>query len=182
MQKALLLIDIQNDYFPAGKCELVDTQQAAQNAQKVLQEYRKKRLPVIHVQHVNTREGATFFLPNTQGVEINELVKPLENEKVVVKHFPNSFLQTNLDEVLKENDIKELVICGMMSHMCIDTTVRACQGKGLNVTLLSDACTTKDLVFQDETIPAKTVHNAFMAALNNMFAQVVTTEQFLKSV
>ncbi|GLC81334.1 cysteine hydrolase family protein [Lacrimispora brassicae] len=179
MSKALLLIDIQNDYFKGGLSELVDPLQAVDNAKKILTTFRENKLPVIHIQHINTREGATFFLPNTVGVKIHVAVEPLESEYIVIKHAPNSFFETNLGSILKENNIESLVVCGMMSHMCIDTTVRAAKDYGIDVTLIEDACTTKDLSFNGTTIPAKTVHNSFMAALNGMFAKVIKTSELI---
>ncbi len=176
--KALLIIDVQNDYFEGGKSELYNPKAALKNIEKVLMIFRQRNLPVIHVQHINNREGATFFLPNTHGVLIHKNITPLESEYIVTKHAPNSFFETNLLDILKENSINELVICGMMSHMCIDTTTRACKDFGIKVTLLNDACATKNLSFHGEIIPAQTVHNTFMASLNGMFANVIDTQLF----
>ena len=176
--KALLIIDVQNDYFEGGKSELYNSKVALQNIEKVLMIFRQKNLPVIHVQHINNREGATFFLPNTDGVLIHKNITPLESEYIVTKHAPNSFFETNLLDIMKENNINDLVICGMMSHMCIDTTTRACKDFGIKVTLLNDACATKNLSFNGEIIPAETVHNTFMASLNGMFANVIETQLF----
>ena len=177
MKKALLIIDVQNDYFEGGRSELYNPLVALRNIEKTLDAFRKKELPVIHVQHINTREGATFFLPDTDGALIHANLAPLENEYLVVKHVPNSFLGTKLLDILKENDIKEIVVCGMMSHMCIDTTVRACMDYGITVTLLEDACATKNLSFHQKIIPAEAVHDVFMAALNGMFAKVIKTNE-----
>ncbi len=179
MKEALLLIDIQNDYFQGGKAELHKPMDALENAEMVLKKFRQSGTPVIHVQHVSINEGATFFLPDTQGVKIHERLVPLQNETVVVKHAPSSFYNTNLLDVIRENAITELVVCGMMSHMCIDTTVRACKDHGLKVMLLDDACATKNLKYRDTVIPAETVHRTFMAALNGMFASVMSTQEYL---
>jgi nicotinamidase-related amidase len=176
--QALLLIDIQNDYFEGGRFPLVNTLSALSNAQKALSLFRASGLPVIHVQHVNTREGATFFLPDTDGSRIHEALIPREGEFVVVKHAPSSFYQTNLADIINRNKITSLVVCGMMSHMCIDTTVRTAKDYSLAITLLQDACATRDLVWNGETIPAQTVHNTFMAALNGTFANVIRTGEF----
>ncbi len=179
MPKGLLLIDIQNDYFKGGKSPLANPLDALANAQKMLFSFRLAGLPIIHVQHVNIREGATFFLPDTHGVMIHDSLAPLENEFVVVKNTPNSFYGTGLAGIIEWNQITELVVCGMMSHMCVDTTVRAAKDFGLIVTLLEDACATKDLTWNGETIPAETVHKTFMAALNGMFAKVIKTDDFI---
>lgn len=177
--QALLLIDIQNDYFEGGKYPLHNPGAALANAEKALAQFRAAGLPVIHVQHINTRPGATFFLPDTDGAKIHEKLTPQKDEFVVTKHAPNSFYQTNLAEILIHNNLTSLALCGMMSHMCIDTTVRAARDYGLDITLLADACATKDLVWDGETIPARTVHKAFMAALNGMFANVIRTNELV---
>jgi nicotinamidase-related amidase len=179
MKTALLIIDVQNDYFPGGRSPLHRPLEALEKIEKVLRQFRERELPVIHVQHVNTRPGAAFFLPETSGVMIHERLRPGENEFLVVKHAPSSFLNTNLLQLLQDNGITDLTVCGMMSHMCVDTTVRACMDYGLKVTLLADACATKDLVYNGETIPAETVHKTFMASLNGIFARVVDTDTYL---
>lgn len=91
MKTALVLIDIQNDYFKGGANELVGQEAAAKNAAKILALFRRRNLPVFHVQYIATRAGATFFLPNTCGAQIYELVAPLPREPVIVKHAPDSF-------------------------------------------------------------------------------------------
>lgn len=98
---ALLIIDVQNDYFPGGKMTLENAEEAGQNTRKVLQYFRQNKLPVVHIMHISTNEGAAFFLPGTSGAEINRLVAPHMGEKVITKHFPNSFRETDLLEYLK---------------------------------------------------------------------------------
>ena len=177
MSKALLLIDIQNDYFAGGKSELFEPEKALDAAAKVLDMFRRNGLPVIHVQHVNTREGATFFLPNTDGVKIHARLTPRDGESVVVKHAPNSFYDTDLSSIIKEKQIAELVVCGMMTHMCIDTTVRAAKDYGISVTLVHDACATKDLAFGGKKLPASMVQAAYLAGLNGMFAKITVASE-----
>ncbi len=179
MKQALLIIDVQNDYFAGGKSELCDPMAALANIERLLGHFRAARLPIIHVQHINVREGATFFLPDTKGAEIHKNLNPQAGEHLVIKHAPNSFYETDLLKIIQSNAITELVICGMMSHMCIDTTTRACKDFGIKVTLIDDACATKDLSWAGRTIPAETVHQVFMAALSGMFATVVKTSGYL---
>lgn len=180
MSKALIIIDIQNDYFQAGACELVNPMEASLKAKEVLEYFRKKDMPIFHIQHINVRKGATFFLPNTKGVQIHENVKPLENEIIIEKNFPNSFLETNLELELEKQNIKELIICGMMSHMCVDSTTRAAFDMGYDCIVIHDACTTKDLEFFGKKIKASVVHDSFMSALGSFFARVVSVEDILK--
>lgn len=180
MNSAIILIDIQNDYFPGGRYELYQPEQAAANAKLALDFFRSKGLAVYHVQHISVQEGASFFLPGTEGVKIHQNVQPAPGEKVFVKHVPNAFFQTGLADTLGSGHIGHIVVCGMMSHMCIDTSVRAARDHGLSVTLLQDACATRDLIWGEKAIPAATVHDAFMASLHGSFAQVTTTKTFLE--
>src|SRR6266545_3624197 len=115
MNKCLILIDLQNDYFPGGKMELVGIEEAAANARTLLHEFRKTESLVIHIRHISTRPDAGFFLPETYGAVINQIVVPRKNEIIVVKNYPNSFRQTCLLEILKKEKMSNLVICGAMS-------------------------------------------------------------------
>ncbi len=179
MKETLLLIDIQNDYFPGGRMELAGMEDASKKAAGLLKAFRASGEPVFFIKHLSTRPGASFFTPGTPGAEIHDSIRPLTEETVIEKHFPNSFFQTELLSRLNEENVTDLVICGAMSHMCIDTTVRAAKELGFTSTLIADACATRDLKFKDELLPASTVHASFMAALDGMFAKVMTTEEYL---
>ena len=174
--KALVLIDIQNDYFPGGKMELVGSEQAGQNAGRLLASFRAKKAPVFHVQHISMHPGATFFLPNTNGANLHASVLPLKGEIVVTKHYPNAFHETTLLRQLRESSIDTLFFAGMMTQMCIDTAVRAAFDLGFTCLVAHDACATRDLAFGDTTVAADNVQAAYMVALNWIFAKVETTE------
>lgn len=173
MTTALLIVDIQNDYFPGGAMEVVGAEAAAAQASRLLAAFRQQARPVVHIQHVSARPGATFFLPDTPGVQIHEAVRPAAGETVFRKHFPNSFRETPLLEHLRANAISELVIAGMMTHMCIDTTTRAAADLGFKCMLAKDACATRALSFDGVAVPAESVQAAYLAALNGLFAKVV---------
>ena len=170
MSTALLLIDIQNDYFPGGSMVLEGAEEAGAQAGKLLTAFRDAGQAVIHIQHLSLRPGSTFFLPGTPGAEIHACVAPQAGEPVIEKHFPNSFRDTTLMATLKEKGVDELVIAGMMTHMCVDATVRAAFDFGLRCRVAHDACATRALVFNGETIPATHVHGAFLAALQGIYA------------
>jgi nicotinamidase-related amidase len=182
MKSALILIDIQNDYFPGGAMELAGMNQAAAQAGELLAFYRQARRPIFHVQHLALGPGATFFRPETAGAEIHASLLPLPGEALVQKHYPNAFRDTGLLEVLEAAGVEELVICGAMSHMCIDASTRAAFDYGFTCTVIHDACATRDLVFQGQTIPAAQVHGAFMAALGMRYATVVGLKEFLSGL
>lgn len=180
MAKALIIVDVQNDYFPGGSMELVGMEAAAENCARLLQSFRAAAQPLFHIQHLATRPGATFFVPDTPGCEINTRVKPGDGEPVVIKHFPSAFRETELHERLQSNGVDELVICGAMTHMCIDTTVRAAFDLGYKCHVIADACATRDLAFDQHPVAAADVHAAFMAALGMPFAQITSSAQWLQ--
>ena len=174
---ALLIIDIQNDYFPGGAMELEGAEQAGAKAAQALEKFRKDGLPVFHVQHLSVRPGATFFIPGTPGVEIREGLRPLGGETLIEKNFPNSFRGTALQNYLDKNKIRNLVVAGMMTHMCVDASVRQAADLGYKVTLLADACATRAQSFGGESVPARQVQAAFLAALSGAYAKVVSTDE-----
>jgi nicotinamidase-related amidase len=180
MNNCLIVIDLQNDYFPGGSMELVGVEEAAANAQILLKAFRKRKLSIVHVQHIATRPDAVFFLPETDGAKIHPKVAPAGDEIVVVKNYPNSFRNTPLLDILKEIQPDNLVICGAMSHMCIDATTRAAFDAGFDCTVAEDACATKDLIFKGATIRASQVHASFMAALSAPYAKVVSTTEVIQ--
>lgn len=182
MSSALILIDIQQDYFPGGRMELVGSTEAAASAARLLDTFRKAGWLVFHIQHVSVRPNTTFFLPDTPGVAIHPIVAPLDGEPVITKYFPNSFRETGLLEKLQAAGVTQLLVCGMMTSMCVDATVRAAFDLGFECTVASDACATRDLIFNGEIIPASHVHGAFLAALGAVYATVRTTNSIIKGI
>lgn len=172
MQPALIIIDIQNDYFPGGKMELERSTEASLQAATLLDRFRSNGLPLVHIQHVSNRPGASFFLPDTDGVLIHANVAPRAGETVIQKNFPNSFRGTKLLEHLRGLGADHLVIAGMMTHMCVDATTRAAFDLGFSCSLAHDACATRSLTFGEQRVPAAQVHGAFVAALSGLYAKV----------
>lgn len=177
----LIVIDIQNDYFPGGNMALADPEAAAANAQQALQTFRRNRWPVVIVQHLALSNEATFFRPGTDGAELHAGFEPQNGDTHIIKHYPNAFRHTELGHVLKEAGTQHLVFCGMMTHMCIDTSTRAAADLGFQVTLLGDATATRSLSFGGQTVPADQVQTAYLAALNGSFARVISTRDWLDS-
>ncbi len=178
MKTVLLVIDIQNDYFPNGKMELVNPLEAAQKAYVLLQCFREHGGHHVHIQHISLKPDATFFIKGDRGADIHDSVAHFEGEPIVYKHFPNSFRDTNLLELLKGWDIERVVITGMMTHMCVDATARAAADFGFQVIIAEDACTTRDLKYGDTTIPVEHVHKAFLAAFKS-YGQVMKSGEIL---
>jgi nicotinamidase-related amidase len=177
MKTALVLVDIQRDYFPGGKWELVGMDMAALNAARLLSAFRSQNWPIFHVQHIAKNPQAPFFVVGTRGAEIHESVKPQADEKIIIKEFANSFRQTNLLEGLHSAGVEKLVICGAMSNMCIDATTRAAYDLGFDCIVAHDACAASNLEFYGHFTSALEVHCSFMAALAFGYAKVIPTQE-----
>jgi nicotinamidase-related amidase len=171
-RRALVVVDIQNDYFPGGAFPLVGPEEAAAQARLLLDAFRADGGEIVHVQHIWDEPAAAFFRPGTAGVEHHALVAPLEGEPVIQKAHPNSFRETGLEALLREREIDSLVVCGMMTSMCVDATVRAASDLGFDTSVAQDACAAPNLSFGGRDIPAADVHAAFLAALASSYARV----------
>ena len=180
-RQALIVVDIQNDYFPQGKWPLAGVEAAADKAARLIAAFREAGDPVIHIRHEFTSADAPFFTPGSDGARLHPKVLNRADEPVVLKHFVNAFRETDLQKILDEQGIKELVVVGSMSHMCIDGVVRAAADLGYTVTAIHDACATRDLEFNGLTVPAALVHAAFMSSLAFAYANVVSAEEFLSA-
>jgi len=178
MKTALLVIDIQKDYFPGGKYPLVEPLDAAKKAYMLLQCFREHGGHHIHIQHISLEPNATFFIKGDHGSDIHDSAAHFVGEPIVYKHYPNSFRETNLLEILREWGIERVVITGMMTHMCVDATARAAADLGFKVIIAEDACATRDLKYGDTTIPADHVHKAFLAALKS-YGDVMKSEEVM---
>ncbi len=177
--RTLLIIDIQRDYFPGGAYPLVEPEAAAEAARRVLDSFRASGEPVIHMKHVWDAPEAEFMRPGTEGIEIHPTVMPADGELVLEKANPNSFVDTPLEEELRQRDPAELVVAGMMSSMCVDATVRAAADLGFSPKVVHDACAAPDLEFNGVDVPGAAVHAAFMAALADGYAEVTSAAELL---
>jgi len=179
-KRAIVVVDLQNDYWASGKWPLDGIDQAAANAAKVIEKARAVGDTVIHVRHEAAGADAPFFVPGSEGAEINEVVRPGPEETVILKHHPNAFRETGLKEVLDREGVEEVVVVGAMSHMCIAATGRAATDFGYKTTVVHDACATRDVEFDGVTVPAAQVHAANMSALAFAYGEVIGTTEFLE--
>lgn len=167
---ALLIVDIQNFYFPGGKWELTNPEQAGLNAQKLLSKFRDDKNLVIHIRH-NSEPGG----------EIHSFVAPLKKEKVISKNAVNCFKDTDLNDYLKSYQIKNIIICGMMTHMCVEAATRAGADLGFNCILIQDACATKAQNFNGKEVSAENVHISTLSTISGSYAKVQTTDEYLST-
>lgn len=171
MTRALVIVDIQRDYFPGGKMPLHEPEAAAEKAGQVLEAFRKAGDPVVHVQHLSPAGGG-FLEEGTDGAEIMAPVTPADGEAVVQKRAPNAFLRTDLEQRLRDLDVEEVVVVGMMTSMCVDATTRAGADLGFSMTLVPDACAAPGLEHDGRAVDARDVHASFVAALGQFYATV----------
>jgi nicotinamidase-related amidase len=162
--------------------ELVGSIEAAAAASRLLTAFRKQSWSIFHVQHIAAQPNPTFFLPGTPGADIHSSVAPLPSETVITKHYPSSFRNTDLLDQLRSSGVDTLLVCGMMSHMCVDTTVRAAFDLEFSCVVTHDACATRELVFNGITVPATQVHASYMAALEAVFARVKGVDEILENM
>ncbi len=165
---ALLVIDVQDFYFPGGMSELVEPEKAAEKAALALRKARETGNPVIFIQH-----------KSASGMEINERVVPSAGEKIFVKEEVNSFLGTGLKEYIGGLAIDTLVICGMQTQMCVEAAVRAAHDYGYRVIMLHDACATRNLKFGEREVAAADVHASTLATLKS-YGTVLSVAEWIE--
>ena len=178
-KQALVVIDLQNDYFSDGKWTLDGIDAAADNAVRLIDSFRRAGNLVVHVYHEFPTSDAPFFVAGSPGAAIHSKVAPKDGEPIILKNRVNSFVGTKLQALLDRHGIEHLVLCGAMSHMCIEAAARAASDLGYTCTVIHDACATRDLEFMGETIPAKHVHGAVMSALGFAYANLLATADLL---
>lgn len=168
---ALIIIDIQNDYFQGGKYELEGSAEASFHARKILNLFRTKGFPVIHIRHESKSKNSGFFVSNTDGQKIHRDVIPLPRETVITKQMVSSFAQTPLLEQLRKENIRRLIIVGMQTNVCVLGTVKDGLKKGFEIIVISDATAAKDMATHDKTLPL----------LESEGAKIMSTAAFIDS-
>jgi nicotinamidase-related amidase len=168
---ALLIIDIQAFYFPGGGVPLNEPERASAQAGRLLASFRERQRTIIHVGH-----------KVASGGEFHPDVAPLPGEIVVMKSEVNAFRGTDLLKILTDAGIKQLVICGMQTHMCLEGGVRAAADQGFTCLVAGDACATRDLTRDDVVVEARAVHMATLATLDGVYATVLETGELLGKI
>ncbi len=167
---ALVMIDCQNTYRE-GVMQLSGVEAALLEARRVLDRARELGRPVIHIQH-DAGPGTPYDVNAAIG-RIADIVAPQAGETVITKHYPNSFVQTSLDEELKKLGVKQLVLAGFMTHMCVNSTARGAFNLGYAPTVVAAATATHDLPLPDgSSVPAATVQAASIATMRDLFAAI----------
>ncbi|MEI6715905.1 MAG: cysteine hydrolase family protein [Verrucomicrobiota bacterium] len=144
MKKALLLIDLQNDYFPGGLFPLWNTDNTMVAIKEAVRRASALGILVVHIQHIASPEAgiAPFFNEGTEGAEIHpEIYSAAPDAPVVIKHYADSFFKTELEEILSSQGVGELLVCGMMTQNCVTHTAISKAAEKYGVSILTDCCT-----------------------------------------
>jgi nicotinamidase-related amidase len=177
-KRAVIIVDLQNDYLATGSFALTGIDAAAANAARIVEAARGKGDRIVHVHHIAKEADSPLFAPGTDGIHPIPAVKPQDGDTVIIKNYPNSFRETTLQQALQADGIEEVTIVGAMSDVCIDATARAAADLGYGLTVVHDACATRDKVFGDSTVPAAQVHATIMS-LEFGYGKVTTTADYL---
>ena len=176
---ALLLIDFQREYADGGLALNADA--AGRQAERLMNAADRIGLSVVHVHHVAANSGAKLFRPGSRGVLPWPNLQPQPQHRCIEKQLPSAFAGTDLDAGLRAAGIEVIVVAGLMTHMCVDSTARDAMHRGYRVIVVADACATRDLPgLGGTTIAARAIHESALAALADRFADVVTSETLLQ--
>ncbi|MFC6444398.1 cysteine hydrolase family protein [Shinella zoogloeoides] len=178
-KRAIIIVDLQKDYLATGSFALTGIDAAAANAARVVEAARRKGDRIVHVHHISKEADSPLFAPNTDGIQPIPVIAPQAGDTVIVKAYPNSFRETALQETLQAEGVSDVVVVGAMSDVCIDATARAAADLGYGLTVVHDACATRDKAFGDSVVPAAQVHATIMSALEFGYGTVTTTAEFL---
>ena len=175
---ALIIIDVQKAFDDKkwGERNNLNTEK---NISNILKFWRDKNWRVIYIQHMSDNPSLLFY-PKNEGFEIKEIVKPINGEVIITKKVNSSFIGTNLEEYLRENQISTVVITGLTTPHCVSTTTRMSGNLGFKTYLISDATAAFGMKDENNTYyNAETIHNVSLATLHSEFATVITTEKLI---
>jgi nicotinamidase-related amidase len=181
MKRALLVIDVQNEYF-TGKLPITYPEHSFANILRVIEFANEKRIPVVVIQHTAPQQDAKTFRKDSKEWRLHPQIEALPREVLIEKNLPGSFTDTPLEQWLREREIDTVVIAGYMTQMCCDTTARQALHLGFSVEFLSDATGTLDISNYAGSVTAKELHNAVLVTQAMRFSKVLTVEQWIEAV
>ncbi|KAL7313582.1 hypothetical protein PS15m_007316 [Mucor circinelloides] len=182
MTEALIIVDVQNDYFPGGGLPTWRPEETAVEIKKILDKFRQDGKEVIHVAHHITPEMEKvlpIMRKGTPGAEIHESVKPLSTEKVIYKNYSDSFVATDLKEYLLSKGVDTVIVVGMMIHNCVNATAYSGTDEGFKTIVVAEAVNTFDQEIFGEVIPAETIWKSFLAGIKFAYAEVKRVDDIL---
>lgn len=184
MTEALIVVDVQNDYFPDGNLPTCNPIRTAEACAKLIKKFRNEKKEVVYIKHIVKEEQSKdypFFVKDTWGVEINDIVKPLPNEKVITKSEVSSFVRTELKDYLLSKNIKKLIVVGMMIHNCVNATVYSGVDEGFDCIVVEEAVNTMDQKLHDKVVKAEQIKESFLAGIQFVYSKVYKLEEVLNN-
>jgi len=170
-KRALIVIDVQKEYFPDGAWALPDAERTLPNIASLVARSRKRGEPVVFIQHV-TPAGSPVFAQGTAGMEFVAGLDVRPGNPVFQKRHPSAFQDTGLPAWIAKEGVAELDVCGYMTHMCCDTTTREGYSRGLIMRLYADATAAREMIVEGVRLPHDTVHRVSLGALGR-FAKIL---------
>lgn len=181
MKRALLVIDVQNEYF-TGKLPVSYPKDSLSKILNVMDAASENNIMIILIQHTAAQKGASTFVKGSNEWELHDQIKSKRHDYLIGKNLPGSFTNTNLESILRDNKVDTVVICGYMSQMCCDTTSRQATHLGFSVEFLSDATGTLDISNYAGSIRAEELHRAVLVTQAMRFSKVLSSDEWIQSV
>jgi nicotinamidase-related amidase len=181
MKRALLVIDVQNEYF-SGLLPITHPEGHLANVLRVMDCAAANGVPVVVVQHTSLQPEAPFFRRGTPNWELHAEVRRRPHDLLVEKNLPGTFTGTQLEPWLREQGVDRVVIAGYMTHMCCDTTARQAVHRGFAVEFLSDATGTLPLSNAAGEASAEELQRAFLCAQQMLLSEVVSTDEWCRRI
>lgn len=178
-QTAVIVIDIQNEYFAGGKMPIPDGMKALQNSKRLVEFAHKHGMLVFFVRHEGAADGP-LFAKGSRFAEFHKDLQPGKNDRVITKATPSSFVGTDLKQQLDSLGIKQLIVTGLMTHMCVSSTARDAVPLGYSVIIPEDATATRDLATWDnKVVDHKVLQQSALTGVADVFAEIKTTDAVL---
>lgn len=181
MKRAVLVIDVQNEYF-TGKLPVTYPENSFKNIKKTIDFANKNDIQVLLIQHNNPGKDSITFKKGTDEHKIHKEILKRDYDKIIAKNLPGSFTGTKLESLLKENNVDTITICGYMTQMCCDTTARQAMHLGFNVEFLSDATGTLDISNPAGKISAEELQKAILITQEMRFSEVITANEWILKI
>lgn len=181
MKRALLVIDVQNEYF-TGKMPIAYPHGSIDNVVKAMETASNNQIPVIVIQHTAPQPDSKTFVKGSEGWKLHSDIEARPCDLLVEKNLPGSFTDTILESWLREKGIDTVVVVGYMTQMCCDTTARQAVHLGFKVEFLSDATGTLHVSNYAGTVTAEELHKAILVTQAMRFSKVMTTQQWMEEL
>lgn len=179
MKRALLVIDVQNEYF-SGAIPITYPRESMANILRAIEAAGKNNIMVIAIQHTAPQATSKTFIKGSIGWELHDDIKKASYDHLIEKKLPGSFTGTDLEAVLRDNKIETVVISGYMTQMCCDTTARQAVHLGFNVEFLSDATGTLNIENYAGSVTAQELHKSILVTQAMRFSKVVSTDDWIE--